>query len=81
MRPASVHRECYMPMVWVHSNLRSMKYLYSLQTLSDEDSFKSCCSVKEVHQKLRDLIKSLMIRFVLTVRLYFLVIKDITSSS
>nr|XP_022329292.1 DNA polymerase iota-like isoform X2 [Crassostrea virginica] len=34
------------------------------QTLSDEDSFKSCCSVKEVHQKLRDLIKSLMIRLV-----------------
>ena len=81
MRLASVHRECYTPMVWVHSNLRSMKYLYFLQTLSDEDSFKSCCSVKEVHQKLRDLIKSLMIRFVLTVRLYFLVIKDVTSSS
>ncbi|XP_061172200.1 DNA polymerase iota-like [Saccostrea echinata] len=34
------------------------------QTLSDEDSFKSCCSVKEANQKIKELIKSLMIRLV-----------------
>lgn len=40
------------------------KFWNILQTLSDEDSFKSCCSVKEANQKIKELVKSLMIRFV-----------------
>ncbi|XP_062590999.1 DNA polymerase iota-like [Saccostrea cucullata] len=34
------------------------------QTLSDEDSFKSCCTVKEANEKIKQLLKSLVIRLV-----------------
>ena len=37
-----------------------------LQTLSDEDSFKKCSSIVEVQRKIKELITSLLKRYLLT---------------